>query len=104
MTTSTATATDRCGHEACDMEPCQYPVIRREAITAYRPGDLVADASAAGLAPGEWPLVIRIPDRFGGLLDFDRLNAEYGMASELVAVVYARHDRNTTFRVTIFND
>ena len=93
-----------CGHEDCDMEPCQYPIVRREAIRAYGPGDLMANASDLGLAPGAWPMVIRIPDRFGGLLDFDRHHAEYGMASELQAVVYARHDRNSTFYVTVFND
>jgi hypothetical protein len=93
-----------CGHEDCDMEPCQFPIVRRDAIRADNRGGLVAEASTLGLAPGAWPLVIRVPDRFGALLDFDRLSIDRDDDGDVMMVEYARHDRNRRFVIAVLND
>jgi len=98
--------TDRtfCGHEECDMEPCSGPIVRRDAIRADARFGLSAEASTLGLAPGEWPLVIRVPDRFGALLDFDRLSIDRDDDGDVMMVEYARHDRNRRFVIAVLND
>lgn len=99
-----ATATDLCGHEDCDMEPCSGPIIRRDALWTEGGRDAAAEASTAGLAVGDWPARVRVADKFGRLLTFDRLHTSRDDDGDIRYVAYTYRERHTTVTLRIYND
>lgn len=79
--------------------------IRREALRNASPNGAVidADASEAGLPAGEWPMDIKVPDRFGRLITFERLRVvkRYG---EIEMVTYTARVGAFTVLLRIYND
>lgn len=79
--------------------------IRREALRNASPNGAVidAEASTAGLPVGEFPEDLRVPDRFGRLIRFERLRVvkRYG---EIEHVSYTARVGAFNVLLRVYND
>lgn len=66
--------------------------------------DAACEASDLGLLPGEWPMTIQVPDRFGRLLDFDRLRIVRDREGDVLWVAYTYRERFTSHTLRVYND
>jgi hypothetical protein len=79
-------------------------MIERGVLRTEGTRDAACEASEIGLAPGEWPMVLRVPDRFGRLLDFDRLRTVRDREGDVLWTAYTYRERHSTITLRVYND
>lgn len=78
--------------------------IERGILRTEGTRDAACEASTIRLAPGEWPETIQVPDRFGRVLDFDRLRIVRDREGDVLWTTYTYRERFSTITLRVYND
>lgn len=79
-------------------------IIEREHLRTEGTRDAACEASDIGLRPGEWPMVLQVPGRFGRLLPFERLQTIRDREGDVLWVAYSYRERHSTTTLRVYND
>ena len=78
--------------------------IERRVLRTEGTRDAACEASDIGLAPGEWPMVLQVADRFGRILDFNRLMMVRDREGDVQWVAYTYRERFSSTTLRVYND
>lgn len=78
--------------------------INRAFLTVEGGRDLAVEASAIGLAPGEWPEAVTVADRFGSLCRYEKLTTIRDNDGDVQWVAYTYRERFTSHTLRVYND
>ncbi len=79
-------------------------MVEREALRGEGGKELACEASEIGLAPGEWPLILRVPNHFGRMGNFERLSIVRDRDGDVQWTAYTYREGHLSVSLRVYND